>query len=72
MQPPATGSIEELGYVVQQNFVWPGCSSGATASEHQTEWNYAWGQVDGTYDVLFDPNSRSYYVSAYGDLLGSF
>lgn len=79
VQPPnlTNGSMEELGYITQQNFTWSianpnWCSTGATQSQHQTEWNYAWGQVDGTYDQLVNPYTHRLYTSPYGDLVGNY
>jgi len=60
--PPSWGQIAALGYIVQQNYYdeSDGCTAGPTTAQHNTEWNYAWGQID---DAAFGP---------YNDLLASF
>jgi hypothetical protein len=69
--PPSLGSISSLGYVIQQNYVRPGCSSGATGPEHTNMWNYAWGQVNSTYDYTINSLGRQIW-SPWGDLLANY
>jgi hypothetical protein len=73
---PHVSAISELGYIVQQNFIWPNCSSGA-GTNHQTLWNQAWygygGQpgINGAYDLWLNPTGH-WVVSPYGDLLTNY
>lgn len=68
---PTLSQMSSLGYTVQQNYVPGGCNSGATAAEHQTEWNAAWNQVNGTYDYTINSLGRQIW-SPWGDLLASY
>ena len=79
INPPnlTNGSMEELGYILQQNFTWSiafsnGCTTAPSQPQHNDMWNYAWGQVDGVYDQLVKPYTHRLYTSPYGDLLGNY
>jgi len=75
--PPHPGNMGSEGYVVQQYYVPPGCSSGATGTEHQSEWNAAWNGYGGysginsIYDYWINSLGRQIW-SPWGDLLASY
>lgn len=75
--PPSTGGLyslsqmSSLGFVTQQYYVPPGCSSGASQQNHTDEWNAAWKELNGTYDYTINSLGRQIW-SPWGDLLASY
>jgi hypothetical protein len=75
--PPSTGGLyslsqmSSLGFVTQQNYVPPGCSSGASSQNHTDEWNAAWNELQGAYDYTINSLGRQIW-SPWGDLLASY